>query len=250
MTYVKVCGIKTPGSALAAARLGADLLGLVLALSPRQITVVQAGEISAAVTKEYPAELSSKHKRRPLLVGVFVNQPLPDVQRAVDTCGLDCVQLHGDENPEYCRELGRPFIKALRVAPGETAEELARRMDSYLAVYPEALFLLDTHVPGIYGGTGRSWDWERAARLTRHYPILVAGGLTPENVAGVVQAIRPWGVDVSSGVETDGQKDLVKVKAFVEAVGGADRQVTSEFSVLSAISALKSPGTCEVEDGD
>ena len=164
------------------------------------------------------AEAFSRLPNRPLIVGVFVNQPLEEVQRAYAECHLDLIQLHGDESPEYCHDLARPFIKALRLLPGQGEEELARRMDAYLAVFPEVLFLLDTHVPGLYGGTGRPWDWERAARLALRYPILIAGGLTPENVAGVIQAVHPWGVDVSSGVETDGTKDEGKIKAFIDAV--------------------------------
>ena len=151
-------------------------------------------------------------------MGVFVNQPVEEVRRIAVACGLDYVQLHGDESPDYCRSLGLPFIKAFRVAAKDGEEDIARRMEAYLAVYPEAIFLLDAHVEGIYGGTGRSWDWGRAARLALRHPVLAAGGLTPENVAGAVQAIYPWGVDVSSGVETDGMKDVAKIKAFIEAV--------------------------------
>jgi len=150
-------------------------------------------------------------------VGVFVNQPVEEVNRLSHSCRLDYVQLSGDEPPQYCRGLVRPFIKALRLSPIEGEEEVARRMDSYLVISPEALFLLDTHLPGVYGGSGRTWHYERAASLARSFPLLVAGGLTPENVAGVVRAIHPWGVDVSSGVESRGAKDEAKIRAFIQA---------------------------------
>ncbi|MDP2728607.1 MAG: phosphoribosylanthranilate isomerase, partial [Dehalococcoidia bacterium] len=154
----------------------------------------------------------------PLLVGVFVNQALDEVNGAAAHCGLDYIQLSGDETPEYCRGLARPLIKALRLVSGDKEDEIARRIDSYLEVAPGTLFLLDTHMPGVYGGTGRTWEWERAALLAQRYHILVAGGLTPENVAPAVRATRPWGVDVSSGVETNGTKDETKIREFIEAV--------------------------------
>ena len=280
MVRVKICGLREPEHARAVACLGADLLGVVFAPSPRRVSLKRGEEIADAVregfagaggrringasmpsdsgtgvppvrTGQRPLPTGTRCSQsgidapgfslglgslpqaeawgiglqdrlgRPLLVGVFVNQPVEEVRRIAVACGLDYVQLHGDESPDYCRSLGLPFIKAFRVAAKDGEEDIARRMEAYLAVYPEAIFLLDAHVEGIYGGTGRSWDWGRAARLALRHPVLAAGGLTPENVAGAVQAIYPWGVDVSSGVETDGMKDVAKIKAFIEAVRNA-----------------------------
>lgn len=234
MVRVKVCGLMDPGLALAAALLGADMLGLVFAPSRRRVTAEQAQEIvkvvgGADLTPRPP--LRHGERERPRLVGVFVNQPLDEVNGLAERCRLDFIQLSGDETPGYCRELGRPFIKALRMAPGEGADGTARQMDSYLDVSPQALFLLDTHLPGLYGGSGRAWDWERASQLAARYPILIAGGLNPENVAAAVQRVSPWGVDVSSGVETDGVKDEAKIRAFIAAVRGlvAPKSVASSL---------------------
>jgi len=210
---VKICGLMDSSRARTAARFGAGLLGLVFAPSRRMVTLEQAQEISGAVMS-----LLDTAGARPLLVGVFVNQPQDEVNRAAEACGLDYIQLSGDEVPDYCRGLDRPFIKALRLATEDDAEDMMRLMDSYSAVNPDAIFLLDTHLPGVYGGSGRPWEWERAVRLARFYPTIIAGGLTPENVAQAVREVTPWGVDVSSGVETDGVKDEAKIKAFIEAV--------------------------------
>jgi phosphoribosylanthranilate isomerase len=154
-------------------------------------------------------------------VGVFVNQPLAEVNRIAEECDLDYVQLSGDETTEYCRSLGRPFIKAIRLREGCGDDALREDMSRFMAEGGQgSLFLLDTFLPGVYGGSGRSWDWKRAASLARSFPLLVAGGLTPENVAAVVAAVQPWGVDVSSGVESHGVKDVDKIAAFIRAAKG------------------------------
>lgn len=146
-------------------------------------------------------------------VGVFVNASLQEVWDIASRCNLDFVQLHGDETPEYCRALKIPVIKAFRV---EDSGFDPAAMDAYGADW----VLLDTFCPGSYGGTGTSFDWRSAAEHCRQLktPFIVAGGLTPENVAEAVTLLQPSGVDVSGGVETDGKKDLQKIVRFIEAV--------------------------------
>lgn len=204
---VKVCGLMEPQHAETAARLGADMLGLVFAPSKRRIGLDQARRIIAALSPAGPA-----------LVGVFVNQPLDEVNVIAESCRLDYIQLSGDETPDYCRALLRPFIKALRMAVHDKVEDVAVKMESYRGIDAEAIFLLDTHVPGVYGGSGQTWDWGRAAILAARYPVLIAGGLDPENVSEAIRAVEPWGVDVSSGVESGGFKDVTRIAAFIEAV--------------------------------
>lgn len=199
------------------------MIGLVFAPSRRQVSLEQAMEIADAVrgceaTAQDQALDTGTCCCRPSVVGVFVNLPPEEVNAAAEACSLDYIQLSGDESPNYCRTMNRPFVKSLRLASENEIDEMAGQMDAYLRISPDALFLLDTHMPGVYGGSGHPWDWERCALLAGRYPILVAGGLDPENVAGIVKAVAPWGVDVSSGVETNGVKDEAKIKAFIEAV--------------------------------
>ncbi len=232
-----------PQRAAVAARLGADMIGLVFAPSRRRVSLGQALEIAEAVrgcgasardrgSDAKPRPPTPGGQGRPSLqrngeggppscasvVGVFVNFPPEEVNAAAEACGLDYIQLSGDESPDYCRNISRPFIKALRLAPDSEPGEMALQMDAYIMPRPDALFPLDPHVPGEYGGSGRPWDWERCALLARRYSIIVAGGLSPENVAETVKAVAPWGVDVSSGVETGGVKDEAKIRSFIEAV--------------------------------
>ncbi|MBX6341232.1 MAG: phosphoribosylanthranilate isomerase, partial [Thermomicrobiaceae bacterium] len=140
------------------------------------------------------------------------------LRAVVETLGLDLVQLSGDEPPDDLAALGRPAIKALRLGPDAGWDEARRLAERYLAgPAPAWALLVDAHVPGAYGGTGRRANWDLAARLAEEYPVILAGGLTPECVADAIEATRPLGVDVSSGVETDGVKDHEKIRAFVAA---------------------------------
>lgn len=205
MTRVKICGIRSEEQALAAARAGADFLGLVFADSPRRVSPARAKKIVAALKNSYVLAEA---------VGVFVNSPAAMVNRIAGTCGLDRVQLSGDEDMDYCRAIERPVIKAVR--PGTLADEKP------LFEWKDVIILLDTAVPGHYGGTGKTFNWQLAVPIALKYPVILAGGLTPENVAGAVRAVRPWGVDVSSGVETNGVKDMVKIEKFIKAVREAD----------------------------
>ena len=213
MTKIKICGITDATHARAAAGAGADLIGVVFAPSPRQVTPEKAREI-AAVVKEHnlPA------------VGVFVNMPASTVNAVAVFCGLDWVQLSGDESWQYCRQIEKPVIKAIHISPEWDEEELLTHLEDGQQVLDSRspLYLLDTWLEQKYGGTGKVFAWEIARRAVAKYPVIIAGGLHPGNVGEVVANLRPWGVDVSSGVESRGVKDIAKIKAFIQAVRSAD----------------------------
>jgi phosphoribosylanthranilate isomerase len=215
MTRIKICGIKTEEQALAAARAGADFIGVVLAASPRQVTPAAAARIAAAL---------KKHKTAAEVVGVFVNADAGTVNRVAEACRLDRVQLSGNESWEYCREIEKPIIKAMRVnrnnPPGKVGKDIEYGMK--LLKKKKVTIMLDTTAGGRYGGTGQTFDWELAGPIARRYPVIVAGGLTPANVPEAIKTLSPWGVDVSTGVETKGVKDLSKIKKFIEAARKAD----------------------------
>jgi phosphoribosylanthranilate isomerase len=199
MTHVKICGIKRPEDALVAIEAGADLLGFVFAPSRRRLTADEAREITAQVHACSSARA----------VGIFVNADPDEMNRVAGRCELDYVQLSGDEPEEIVELLDVPAIQAIHVGAHMTAEELAARAGATRA----EIVLLDTAEKGSYGGTGKTFDWTVVPSLDR--PVLLAGGLHPGNVREAVRAIRPWGVDVSSGVETDGEKDHAKIREFV-----------------------------------
>lgn len=209
MTKVKICGITEVFYARAAIEAGADLIGVVFAPSPRQITYEKAREI-VAVVKKY----------RVPVVGVFVNMPATAVNRVASSCGLDWVQLSGDESWEYCQQIEKPLIKAIHIPPHLSEGELLARLEDgerWLDSRPP-VYLLDTLVEDKYGGTGQAFAWEIARGAAAKFPVIIAGGLHPGNVGQVVAGLRPWGVDVSSGVESGGVKDVDKIRAFVQAV--------------------------------
>lgn len=216
MTRVKICGIKDKTHALAAVEAGADFIGLVFAPSQRQVSPAQACEIASAVRKSSDATK---------VVGVFVNTPSSQVNELVDFCVLDWVQLSGDESWEYCCEVARPVIKAIRVDQQSPEELYAELSDGDKLLPPQRFVaLLDSQVEGKYGGTGESFNWDLAQEVAKRFPVIIAGGLDPENVSRLIERVSPWGVDVSSGVETGGVKDTVKIKAFIEAVRKADEK--------------------------
>ena len=213
MTKVKICGITEVAYAQAAIGAGADLIGVVFAPSPRQVTREKAREI-AAVVKEHNLPT----------VGVFVNMPASTVNAVAVFCRLDWVQLSGDESWQYCRQIEKPVIKAVHISPEWDEEELLTHLEDGQQVLDSRspLYLLDTWLEQKYGGTGQTFAWEIARRAVAKYPVIIAGGLQPENVGEVVSSLRPWGVDVSSGVESRGVKDIAKIKAFIQAVRSAD----------------------------
>jgi phosphoribosylanthranilate isomerase len=200
---VKICGINSPADAVAAAEAGADLIGLVFyEKSPRHVSLPTAAKIARALPPYV------------LKVGVFANAPEDLVLRAIGECGLNLLQFHGDEPPEFCTQFGVMSVKAFRIRDVKSLKELPD--------YQTDAYLLDAYSPGARGGTGEKFNWDLAIEARKFgKPIFLAGGLTPENVAGAARKVQPFGVDVSSGVESSpGKKDSAKVRAFIRAVAG------------------------------
>ena len=214
MTKIKICGIKTVNDALAAMDAGADMLGFnFYPKSPRYIGVGQCRDIMS-VMRGYS---------HITYVGVFVDASVEEVRATIETCALSLAQLHGNETPEMVRALDGKAFKAFR-GVSENLIGFARDV--------APAFLVDASVKGAYGGTGVTADWASAAGLARQYPLLLAGGLTPENVAEAVRRVNPWGVDVASGVESSpGVKDASKMREFVQAAR----------NLQSPVSGLKLP---------
>lgn len=204
-TRVKICGITRPEDARAAAGLGVDAIGLVFyAPSPRAVTIVQAQSIVAAL----PPFVT--------VVGLFVDAAATEVKAVLQAVRIDTLQFHGQETAAQCGGYGRPYIKALRMHED-------RDVSASVDAYAEASgVLLDTHHEQLAGGTGTAFDWTRVpARLA--LPVILAGGLTPQNVAAAVRQVRPYAVDVSGGVEaTKGIKDQQKMAAFIQAVNSVN----------------------------
>lgn len=204
-TRIKICGITSVDDALRCAEAGADAVGLVFyPPSPRNVTLERAAEIARALPPFVPA------------VALFVDPTPSEVEAVLERCPVGALQFHGDEPPELCERFGRPYLKALRVR---------RQVDLLESLRPyEAAsgWLLDAFHEGAYGGTGTVFDWDLVpSGLPR--PVVLSGGLTPENVAEAVRRVRPWAVDVSSGVEAaKGIKDPARVAAFIAGVRNAD----------------------------
>ncbi len=201
MTKIKICGIKTVTDALAAMDAGADLIGFnFYPKSPRYIELGRCRDIMSVMRKY----------GHMTYVGVFVNASVATICATMETLGLSLAQLHGDETQKMLRVLDGKAFKALRGIP-QNIDDFARQ--------DAPSFLLDASVKGSYGGTGVTADWDRAAEFAKQYPLLLAGGLTPGNVAEAIERVNPWGVDVASGVESSpGEKDPAKMRAFVQAV--------------------------------
>jgi phosphoribosylanthranilate isomerase len=201
---VKICGLTNVEDALAAFEADADMLGFMLTeQSPRRITIEQAREIAR--------QLPSATMR----VGVFVNAKVEQVMFSLRICDFAGLQFHGDEPPAYCRQFGVKTIKAFRVRDPASLQPMSG--------YDTDYFLLDSCVPGQPGGTGETFNWNLAVAAKKlGKPVILAGGLTPQNVAEAVRKVQPFGVDVSSGVESSpGKKDRQKMRDFVAAVRGA-----------------------------
>jgi phosphoribosylanthranilate isomerase len=204
-TRIKICGITRVEDARAAVELGADAIGLVFyAPSPRSIEPKQARAIIAAISPFVT------------VVGLFVDPAQDQVEAVLHNCSLSLLQFHGDEAPEFCRGFGLPYIKAARV---EASADLVQYLSHYHAAQG---WLLDAYHDQLYGGTGETFDWKLIPRdLSR--PVILSGGLTPDNVGAAVRQVRPWAVDVSSGVEVSkGVKDPAKIAAFIAGVKNED----------------------------
>ncbi len=199
-TRIKICGITSQEDALAAVDAGADALGFVFyPPSPRAVAPALVAEIIRALPPFV------------MTVGLFVNADRRLIESTMDNCCLDLIQLHGDEAPQACLFAGRRVIKALRVRDAESLDGAAD--------YPVSGLLLDAWSDQVYGGGGKAFDWQLLKDFSRQHPVILAGGLNPENVAAAIREVRPWAVDVSSGVEkTPGKKDPVKMAEFVRQV--------------------------------
>ena len=204
-TAVKICGITRLEDALAAARVGAHAIGLVFyATSPRYIAPVKAGEIIRAL----PPSITT--------VGLFVNATADEVRAVLAEAPVELLQFHGEETPEFCRQFGRPYVKAVRMGPGVDLIQYGRNYHDAKAL------LLDAFVEGLQGGSGITFDWSLIPRDLA-LPIILSGGLNAENVTEAVRRVRPLAVDVSSGVESaKGVKDASKITAFIKGVRNAD----------------------------
>jgi len=201
---VKICGITNPADGLAAAEAGADLIGLMFYDgSPRRVALPVAEEIARVMPPPV------------VKVGVFVNPTEGLVSAAIARCGLNLLQFHGDEPPEFCTQFGVMSMKAFRIRDAASLAALPR--------YATDAWLLDAYSPERRGGTGGTFNWDFAIEARKFdRPIFLAGGLTPENVAEAVRRVQPFGVDVSSGVESaPGRKDAAKVRAFIAAAKAA-----------------------------
>ena len=206
-TRVKICGITNLADAQAAIEAGADALGFIFyEKSPRHMTISAVAKIS----KQLPPFV--------LRVGVFVNAPEELVTRAIGECGLSLLQFHGDEPPEFCTRFGLMSMKAFRIRDAESLKELPK--------YPTEAWLLDAYSAENLGGTGEKFNWDLAVEAQKFgKPVFLAGGLTPENVAAAVRKVQPFGVDVSSGVESSpGKKDHAKIREFIANVRQAEQK--------------------------
>ena len=217
MTHVKVCGFRSAEPLLAAVEAGADAVGFVFVPSARRC--VTADEACAVLN-----EARASGAELPPVVGLFADQPLDEVQQTVATVGLDAVQLCGGEGVGYASQLGVPVYKVISI-DGEIP--ISAQMPRIMVLQQRHALaghriVLDAQVQGEYGGTGQQFDWDLAADFAGAFEMSLAGGLSPDNVQEAVERVRPWGVDVSTGVETDGEKDVAKVRAFAEAVRAVD----------------------------
>jgi phosphoribosylanthranilate isomerase len=225
MTVIKICGVTTFEDALHAAEAGADMLGLnFFKRSPRYIDPDRAREIAIALRAQLGASC-------PLLVGVFVNEVVGRMSQTMEWVGLNFAQLSGDESGEMLREMRGIGFKGIRPRNrAEALDDAAYYLKAQTVDARAPSLLLDAHHPTLYGGTGEQASTDVALAVKAQVPrLMLAGGMTPDNVAFTVHEIQPWGVDVASGVEVDGQpgrKDAAKVRAFIDAVRGAGGQKT------------------------
>lgn len=212
---VKICGLTTLDDSLSAVEARADMLGFnfyppsVRYISPQTCRMIVGG--------------LKQHAARPVLVGVFVNAGLDEISKIMDTCSLDLAQLCGDEPAELLKALGERAFKALRPAGPAALQESVQR---YPRRKPPPAWLVDANHSGAYGGSGRTANWKLAAELAARAPILLAGGLAPENITAAIAQVRPWGVDVASGVESSpGRKDRRKMEEFIQSAHQAGKEV-------------------------
>ena len=249
MTLVKICGNRTPADVLAAAEAGADFVGLMFAESRRRVDTQTGAAMVAALGAPLterevappPAPEPSEREqvgpwfqhgtdvidaylraKRPLTVGVFADQPIDEVNTTAEAAGVDLVQLSGSETWDDCLLVVKPVIQVAHISPIDSPS-VALEEAHIEPGFALALMLDSAHGP-YRGGSGQPFNWEVAQTLSEQMPLMLAGGLTPENVGEAIATVQPWAVDVSSGTETDGRKDYVKVRAFIAAARAADQE--------------------------
>ncbi|MDD4923526.1 MAG: phosphoribosylanthranilate isomerase [Dehalococcoidales bacterium] len=211
MTKIKICGITQIEHALVCAKAGADFIGLVFAPSKRQIDKEKALQITSVIRAL---------AKRPLIAGVFVNLPASEVNETAKHCRLDYVQLSGNEDWYYCKDIDFPIIKVIHIPDGHMTSQVIDEIEAgYKAKLKHKLLcLLDTKTGNNFGGTGKVFDWSLAKEVASKCHVIIAGGLSADNVGQLIKSARPWGVDVSTGVETDGIKDIEKIRSFINTI--------------------------------
>ena len=210
MRRLKICGLREARHATAAADAGADFLGFVFVPGVRRQLMEDEGK---RVIEDYR---TLRGAGGPKLVGLFADQPLEEVIRIATNCGLDMAQLCGDEPPDYWAQVEVPVIKQIKVSDDGDRHRTVDQVEEVVELGHMAQ--LDSHQSGSLGGTGRKFDWDIAQEVAGRYDFLLAGGLDPENIGEAIERVGPWGVDVSSGVETNGVKDPEKIATFAERV--------------------------------
>ena len=211
---VKICGLREVAHAKVAAETGADLIGFIFAPSRRQVTSELAADAIAAAKASCAAPL--------MAVGVFVDASPETINNVIEQAGLDLVQLHGTEPPGFAARIAAPVIRVHRLPAGTALAAALRQVEAHDAPPARpAIHFIEGHDPAAHGGTGVQADWGLAAALARRHRLVLAGGLSPDNVASAISVVQPQAVDVSSGVETAGVKDPAKIRAFVAAARAA-----------------------------
>ncbi len=225
MTFVKVCSVREVEHAVWAREAGADEIGMIFADAPRRIDLKVARAVRRELgprveIAESTTETVERERRaagQPLLVGVFAGQSVDEIERVLDQVDLDLVQLSGSEHPALARRIRRAVVRVVHVADGMNAGSVLREIDRA----PNTIAMLDA-MSKQGGGMGQRIDWSIAAEVALSRPLVLAGGLNPDNVAEAVRAVQPWAVDASSGLETDGSKDQEKIRAFIAAAKAED----------------------------
>lgn len=223
MTFVKVCSVRAVEHAVWAVEAGADAIGMIFADAPRRIDIKVARAVRRELgprveLAESTAQTFERERRaagQPLLVGVFARQSVDEIERILERVDLDIVQLSGGEHPALAGRVRRAVVRAVHVADSVDADSVRREIDRA----PNTVTMLDAKSKQ-GGGMGQRIDWSIAAEVASNRPLVLAGGLNPDNVAQAVRAVRPWAVDASSGLETDGTKDREKIRAFIAAAKG------------------------------
>ena len=220
MTQIKICGMTNQEDALFAASSGVDALGFIFyEKTPRFVTPEKAKGIIAAL----PGEVAR--------IGVFVNHSYDEIERIRTFCNLDMIQLHGDESPEFCRRF--PSSMVVRSFALRTEDDL-RLLDDY----PGTPILADSYAPGLRGGTGRIVDWNLARRVMKTHPLILSGGLSPDNISEALAAVSPDAVDINSGVETaPGKKDPEKIRAIVDLIRRSEGTAVANGERIFRLSA-------------